>query len=85
MCMEKKFILIKDAAAMLGVSALTLRNWDRDGKLLAHRHPISNYRMYKIEDIENIINQIESGERPFRRNKPAARILTVRHLSEGFL
>lgn len=83
--MEKKFILIKDAAAMLGVSALTLRNWDRDGKLAAYRHPISNYRMYKVEDIEKIIEQIESGERPSRKVKMQARILTVRHLSEESL
>ena len=64
--MEGKYIKIKEASEMLGVSKLTLRNWDKAGKLLASRHPISNYRVYKTEDIEKILEQIESGEKPVR-------------------
>jgi excisionase family DNA binding protein len=62
--MEDKYIQIKEAAEILGVSKLTLRNWDKAGKLSAHRHPLNNYRVYKAEDIEKIIKQIESGEKP---------------------
>jgi len=81
--MEKKFISIKDAAEMLCVSKLTLRNWDRDGKLKALRHPINNYRVYQKEDIEKLIKTMESGEKPVRisrkdKNKP--RVLLVKHL-----
>ncbi len=72
--MEKKFINIKDAGAMLGVSKLTLRNWDRDGKLVAKRHPINNYRVYLAEDLEKIIKQIESGEKPIRAPKKKANV-----------
>ena len=64
--MEKKFISIKEAAEILGVSKLTLRNWDRDGKLFAMRHPINNYRVFHIDDIKRIINKIHSGEKPNR-------------------
>jgi DNA-binding transcriptional MerR regulator len=67
--MENKYINIKQASEMLGVSKLTLRNWDRDGKLIAKRHPISNYRVYLAEDLEKIIKQIESGEKPIRTPK----------------
>ena len=67
--MEKKFINIKDAGAMLGVSKLTLRNWDRDGKLIAKRHPMNNYRVYLREDLDNIIQKMESGEKPVRLPK----------------
>ncbi|MEI7765024.1 MAG: MerR family DNA-binding transcriptional regulator [bacterium] len=67
--MEHKYINIKQASEMLGVSKLTLRNWDRDGKLSAKRHPISNYRVYLAEDLEKIIKQIESGEKPIRPKK----------------
>lgn len=67
--MEKKYINIKDASAILGVSKLTLRNWDRDGKLIAKRHPINNYRVYLKEDLDNIIQKIESGEKPIRPKK----------------
>ena len=62
--MEGKFIQIKEAAEMLGVSKLTLRNWDKAGKLVALRHPLNNYRVYKSEDIDHILRQIESGEKP---------------------
>jgi len=64
--MEKKLISIKEASEMLGVSKLTLRNWDKAGKLSALRHPINNYRVYQLEDIEKIINKIKSGEKPIR-------------------
>lgn len=78
--MEKKFISIKEASEMLGVSKLTLRNWDRDGKLFALRHPINNYRVYHIDDIKKIISKIESGEKPVRaprRNKTKPRIIKI--------
>ena len=78
--MEKKFISIKQASEMLNVSKLTLRNWDKDGKLPAFRHPINNYRVYQLEDIEKIIRQIESGEKPIRttrRSKTGARIVPI--------
>lgn len=62
--MNQKFVQIKEAAEILGVSKLTLRNWDKSGKLVALRHPINNYRVYKSEDIDQIIKKIESGEKP---------------------
>ncbi len=64
--MENKLISIKEAAKILNVSKLTLRNWDNSGKLVAFRHPINNYRVYNLEDIENIIKKIKSGEKPVR-------------------
>lgn len=83
--MEKKFISIKEAAEMLNVSKLTLRNWDRDGKLFALRHPINNYRVYHIEDIKKIISRIESGEKPARiprKSKTKVRIVPIIHLKD---
>ena len=81
--MEKKLISIKEASEILGVSKLTLRNWDRDGKLSAFRHPINNYRVYQKEDIEKIISKIKSGDKPpktTRKNKNQPRVLQVKHL-----
>ena len=83
--MEKKLISIKEASLILGVSKLTLRNWDRDGKLSALRHPINNYRVYQLEDIEKIINQIKSGEKPIRaprKKKNKFRIVPVISLKD---
>ena len=62
--MSKKFIQIKEAADLLGVSKLTLRNWDKSGKLKAHRHPINNYRVYLLGDVEGIINETKITEKP---------------------
>lgn len=81
--MENKFVSIKEASEMLGVSKLTLRNWDRDGKLHALRHPINNYRVYHIDSINKILNKIESGEKPVRtphKNKTKMRIIPITHL-----
>ena len=70
---------IKDAADMLGVSKLTLRNWDKSGKLIAYRHPISNYRVYKLVELEQLISKMESGERPVRADRNRVRKLVVKH------
>ena len=61
---SSKFITIKVAARMLGVSPLTLRNWDKRKKLAAYRHPINNYRVYKLEDIKTFIDTIEHVNKP---------------------
>ena len=53
--MEDKFLTIKKTAEILGVSTLTLRNWDKSGKFKALRHPINNYRVYRATDIERFL------------------------------
>jgi DNA (cytosine-5)-methyltransferase 1 len=81
--MENKLISIKEAAEILNVSKLTLRNWDNSGKLVAFRHPINNYRVYNLEDIENIIKKIKSGERPIQstlKNRKKTWKIKVVHL-----
>jgi excisionase family DNA binding protein len=86
--MNEKFIKIKEAAKILGVSKLTLRNWDKAGKLVAYRHPINNYRMYKFEDVNHITKQIESGEKPVctyknvKSEKPESYKIKVIHMKE---
>jgi excisionase family DNA binding protein len=50
---------IKEAAEFLKVTAQTLRNWDKNGNLKAHRHPINNYRLYKESDLKKLLKKIE--------------------------
>jgi len=57
---QKRYLKIKEVAKMLGVTPLTLRNWDNSGKMRAHRNPINNYRIYKPEDVELFLRKIES-------------------------
>lgn len=77
--MNEEMLTIKVAAEMLGVSKLTLRNWDRSGKLLAYRHPISNYRVYKVLDLKNLLAQIQI---PKKRKSDEPQKLTVIHESD---
>ena len=57
--MPKQFLTVKQVAKLLGVTPLTIRNWDKRGRLQAYRNPINNYRVYKIEDVENLLKDIE--------------------------
>jgi DNA (cytosine-5)-methyltransferase 1 len=57
----QKYLRIKQAAEFLGVSESTLRNWDRGGKIVAYRHPINRYRLYKKADLESLLKQIEKS------------------------
>lgn len=67
--MSGKFLTIKEAANYLGVSPLTLRNWDKSGKLPTVRHPMSNYRIYKVEDLERLVSEIGQGSVPVKAKK----------------
>jgi excisionase family DNA binding protein len=55
---NKKYLTVKEVAKIFGVTPLTVRNWDKSGKLKALRHPINNYRIYKIEDVENFLKKL---------------------------
>ena len=66
--MEKlrNYLRIAEAAEYLGVSPNTLRNWENAGKLLAHRHPVNHYRLFRREELEALLKRVE---RPQKRRK----------------
>lgn len=76
-----KLITIQKAAEILGVTPLTLRNWDNNGKFPASRHPINNYRVYKLSDIEKLFVEIEES-RGKRHTKNQVKKLMVKHLGD---
>ena len=57
------YLLIQEAASFLGVSEATLRNWDREGKIPAHRNPINGYRLFKRTDLEALLHEVERSGR----------------------
>lgn len=59
--MEKitNFLTIGEAAEILGVSLNTLRNWERAKKIVVYRNPINKYRLYKKEDLEKLLDNIQ--------------------------
>ena len=60
--MEQKYLNIKGAAEVLGVSSFTLRNWDRRGRLTAYRHPINNYRVYRMDELWRFMRRLENSK-----------------------
>jgi DNA (cytosine-5)-methyltransferase 1 len=47
-----KYLTLAETSELIGKSKETLRRWDREGKLTAFREPVSNYRVYKREEVE---------------------------------
>ena len=69
MSFGRKYLSIKQAASVVGVTTLTLRNWDKGGKLRPYRNPINNYRYYRVDQIEAFLRQMESSSDRFRKLK----------------
>ena len=67
--MPKKFLTVNEVARILGITPLTVRNWDQKGKLVAYRNPVNNYRLYKTEDVEIILRQIDQSKEKTRKLK----------------
>jgi excisionase family DNA binding protein len=57
-----EYLTIGKAAKFLGVSANTLRNWDRAGKVKAVRHPVNRYRLYRSEDLRALLKKTKDQE-----------------------
>ena len=57
-----EFVTIKQAAKFLGVSANTLRNWHRDARIPVYRNPISDYRLFKKTDLEELLRHLLSKD-----------------------
>lgn len=79
--MTNPYITIKQASVILGVSPLTLRNWDKNGRLKALRHPMNNYRVYRIEDLEKVIQEIETGA-GLRKSQREFKRVIIKHLTD---
>jgi len=64
-----QYLTIKKAAKLLHVTPLTLRNWDKRGILRPYRHPVNNYRIYKLDQIEMILRKLDLSKAKQTRNK----------------
>ncbi len=72
--MNEQYLSIKVVAKIIGVTPLTLRNWDRRGILVAYRNPVNNYRLYRYADVADFIAAIKrSGPR-----QPGAERIPIR-------
>jgi DNA (cytosine-5)-methyltransferase 1 len=47
-----EYLTLAEVSEMIGKNKETLRRWDREGKLTAVREPMSNYRVYRKDQVE---------------------------------
>ena len=56
-----QFLRIREAAEYLGVCTNTLRNWCRQNKMPEYRHPVNNYRLFKVSDLDLLLEGTEQA------------------------
>jgi len=71
-----EYLSIKEAAGLLGVSAQTLRNWEKRGELVPYRNPINQYRMYKPEQIETFLEDMRRAR--MRKGKFKLKVVSIK-------
>ena len=53
-----EYLSLAEAAEAIGKSKETLRRWDREGILTAVREPVSNYRVYRKQDVQLLLGDL---------------------------
>ena len=51
----EKYISIREAGLLFGVTTTTIRRWEKSGKLICHHRTLGNHRRYKLSDILSLI------------------------------
>ena len=57
-----EYLTISETAKLLNKSTKTLRRWDEEGKLSAVREPMSNYRVYRKDDVQALFSEFIQDE-----------------------
>ena len=70
MLTREGYLRVKEAAELLGVAPNTVRAWGADGKIPEYRHPLNNYRLYKRDDLEQVLTELEKSVRKMRQRTP---------------
>jgi MerR family copper efflux transcriptional regulator len=66
----RDYLRISEAAEYLGVAPNTLRNWEKAGKIVTHRHPVNRYRLFLQQDLDSMLSQVERTARMDRPSSP---------------
>lgn len=64
-----EYVKTAEAAEILGVSQTTLRKWAESGQIPMTRNPINGYRLFRREDLENFLKQIDEPSQKPRAKK----------------
>ncbi|MHB1179950.1 MAG: DNA (cytosine-5-)-methyltransferase [Daejeonella sp.] len=79
-----EYLTLSEASELIGKSKETLRRWDREGKLSAVREPISNYRVYRRDEVQTLFsNFLTDTVETVSNHVEAQRVYTVLELFAG--
>ena len=53
-----EYVMVAEAAEILGVSQGTVRTWAEAGKIPMHKNPANGYRLFKRRDLENFLEKV---------------------------
>lgn len=53
------FMTVNGASKYLGVCKGTVRKWEGENKIKAIYHPINGYRLFKIEDLRELLWELQ--------------------------
>ena len=68
-----EYVKTAEAARILGVSQNTLRQWAALKKLPVRRNPANGYRLFRRQELEAFLKQVESSKDPAPNAKKASR------------
>ena len=60
------FLKTKQAADFLGINVRTLELWSKTGRIAYIKCPLSGYRMYSKELLQNILDRLDEGEKTYK-------------------
>ena len=63
-----KYLKVAEAADYLGVSPNTVRNWVNAEKIVSIRHPVNRYRLFRREDLDDLLKKVATPQKKNRRN-----------------
>ncbi|WP_096433711.1 MerR family transcriptional regulator [Labilibaculum antarcticum] len=66
-----EYITLSNTSKLIGTSKETLRRWDREGKLIAVKEPISNCRVYRKRDMQEFMGELFVTEEESNEAKPS--------------
>ena len=74
-----EYLTVAEAAAYLGCCADTLRRWDRANKLPARRHPVTGYRLYLPNELDEFLREVgDADKKAATEAKPGRKLSKAR-------
>lgn len=58
-----RLLMVREAAEVLGVAPNTVRAWADAGKLPCKRHPMNNYRLFRLSDLMEVLEAFRLDRR----------------------